>query len=493
MATGEHLLAPAAGREAQKVRSRRKGVAAPAVEALAMGLLIVIVLWAPLPYGSNRPWSWSVLAVAVALLLVLVGLARAMDREQQRLPGAVVAAGVSTAIVWGWACLQAMPAAGPTAWIQPHWFWGEAAGAGLEVVPAPGLGAEAGRDALMRLVAYDGIFWAAFLLLGQPVRARRVLAIFLAAATVYAAYGLVNHFAGWQTVLWEQEPKPYAGFVTSTFINRNSFATYANLAILAGLVLLVEPFLRAGSLGDLRRIAVEVAEKLLAKRGPLLLALVLLVTAMLLTGSRGGFLSLAVACLVMTLLVLGVARARVRLLLPAVAVAGLLGWALVWVSGAGTLERLDQTDETLASRTLIYEDTLAMIADRPWTGHGYGTYEQSFRLYQDRSVGPWLVDKAHDTYLEHAAELGVPATLLLYLGPVILFLFCLRGAFVRRKDKIFPLLAVSATVLVAVHALVDFSLQIPAVAVAYAVILGMGVAQSVPSPQARGPGASLRD
>jgi O-antigen ligase len=133
-----------------------------------------------------------------------------------------------------------------------------------------------------------------------------------------------------------------------------------------------------------------------------------------------------------------------------------------------------------------------MIADRPGTGHGYGTYEQTFRLYQDRSAGLFLVDKAHNTYLEHAAELGVPATVLLYLGPLILFLFCLRGVFMRRRGKIFPLLAVSATVLVAVHALVDFSLQIPAIAVTYAAILGMGVAQSIPSVKAHEPGTSLR-
>jgi hypothetical protein len=43
-----------------------------------------------------------------------------------------------------------------------------------------------------------------------------------------------------------------------------------------------------------------------------------------------------------------------------------------------------------------------------------------------------------------------------------------------------------------VHSLMDFSLQIPAVAVTYAMILGMGTAQSIPSPRASGPGASLR-
>ena len=40
---------------------------------------------------------------------------------------------------------------------------------------------------------------------------------------------------------------------------------------------------------------------------------------------------------------------------------------------------------------------------------------------------------------------------------------------------------VAATALVALHSLVDFSLQIPAVAIMYATILGIGYAQAFPT------------
>jgi O-antigen ligase len=212
----------------------------------------------------------------------------------------------------------------------------------------------------------------------------------------------------------------------------------------------------------------------------------------LLTGSRGGFLSLVAALGAMALLVVGVGRPRLGVMLPAVAGACLLAWGVMWVSGAGTLERLDQTEATGSGRTLIYQDTLDMIAARPEAGHGYGSFEDGYRLFQERIQVPQRVDKAHNTYLEHAAELGVPATVALYLGPLLLFAYCVRGVFARRKDQVFPLVAAGATVLVAVHSLLDFSLQIPAVAATYAAILGMGVAQSVPSARKQEPGASLR-
>jgi O-antigen ligase len=176
-----------------------------------------------------------------------------------------------------------------------------------------------------------------------------------------------------------------------------------------------------------------------------------------------------------------------------IGVVALIAGLIVWASGGTTLDRLDTTDETGSSRTLIFADTLDMISARPLLGHGYGSYEQAIPLYQTRSLGPVIFDKAHNTYLEHAAELGLPATILLYLGPVLLFGYCVRGVFVRRKDKLFPLIAVAATVLVAVHSLVDFSLQIPAIAVTYAILLGLGVAQSVPSPKAARPGDTLRE
>ena len=70
----------------------------------------------------------------------------------------------------------------------------------------------------------------------------------------------------------------------------------------------------------------------------------------------------------------------------------------------------------------------------------------------------------------------------------------MRGVFARRRGQRFTLVAVGATVLVAMHALVDFSLQIPAVAVTFAALLGIGVAQATPSPiRTPRPGDSLRD
>lgn len=456
--------------------------------------LLAILAWAPVPYASNRPWSWSLLAALVALALIVQAVAVLVRRERPPVPAIVWLAGIGLAAVAGWGWLQTVPIALLPAWAGDlaHPIWAEMRPLLPDVQPIIGLDAAAGRDAVMRLVAYGGVFWLAFQAGSDPERARQLTLVVVVVIAADAAYGLVNQFAGWNTVLWEADRKAYTGYVTGTFVNRNSFATYCNIGVLLALALLLEPFLRAQAGSDLRRIAADVMEKLLGRRSPLLLALIVMVSASLLTVSRGGFLSAVVAAGAFGVMLLGVAKVRWRVLAPILAVMLLAAWAIVAFSGQATLKRLDQTEETLAGRTEIWALSRQMIDERPLLGHGYGNYFQTWFLHRDESFGPLLVDKAHNTFLEHAVELGVPMTAVLYLGPLGLLAYCVRGVLVRRRDQIFALSAVSTTVLVAVHALVDFSLQIPAVAVTYAAILGIGVAQSMPSRRQVDPATSQR-
>ena len=121
-----------------------------------------------------------------------------------------------------------------------------------------------------------------------------------------------------------------------------------------------------------------------------------------------------------------------------------------------------------------------MIADAPWFGLGLGTFQDAYPLYASQ-VLPFVMDKAHCDYLEFAAGIGLPAAIAWWIAIAWLTLLCLRGVRVRRRNRLYPLVAVAASVLVAVHSSVDFSLQLPAVALLYATILGLGVAQALPT------------
>ncbi len=125
----------------------------------------------------------------------------------------------------------------------------------------------------------------------------------------------------------------------------------------------------------------------------------------------------------------------------------------------------------------VYELVSRPLKQGHMQGLGYGTFSDSFRMYRDEQLNAQY-DKAHNTYLENIFELGWPAALLLFASIGGLGLVCLNGLRNRGRDWVFPATGLAATVLVGVHSAFDFSLQMPAVAMTYACIMGVACAQS---------------
>lgn len=436
-------------------------------------LFIGLVVLIPLPFGGHRPWAWSLLAIVTGLLLTLWGWLWASGRVRLAVGWARLwPMLIPFALCLAWILLQAMTWT-PEAWHHP--LWSEAdqllsqAGGTVTLDPA------ATWTALMRLLTYGGIFWLSVQVGRDRDRARKGLNAVALIAILQAIYGLILYFLGSNTILWF-EKWAYIGDVTGTFVNRNAFGAYAGLGILACLAV------AAGTMADEqgRRLgARDKAELLLNRTAPYLVGLGLLGTALLLSHSRGAFLATSVA--ILTLLALfAVGRlvsAKVAWGLTAITLA--VGGLAVAVSGEATFARLAESTDIQGDRGQLYRLSLDAIAEAPLTGHGYGAFEQAFRLYRDTSLPrPVIYDFAHNIHLEALVDLGIPGALLLYAAILVPLALCLRGVLTRRRDKQYPALALAAAVLLAGHGLVDFSLQIPAIAVLFSYLLGVGVAQS---------------
>jgi O-antigen ligase len=157
----------------------------------------------------------------------------------------------------------------------------------------------------------------------------------------------------------------------------------------------------------------------------------------------------------------------------------LVSLAAFWLTSEVLLERFDRSSTNMGERMEAYALAADGIEDNPVFGFGYGTFEDSFRLYRDETLSLHF-NKAHNTYLENMFELGWPAALVQFGLVAWLALICLRGLRERHRDWVFPAAGLGATTLVALHSLVDFSLQMPATALAYAGLMGAAVAQSYP-------------
>lgn len=207
--------------------------------------------------------------------------------------------------------------------------------------------------------------------------------------------------------------------------------------------------------------------------------MLVIATALLLTASRGGTLSTLFG-----LVVLMFALLRTRSLpgrqVVALSIALLVtGIAIFSLSGDDVAGRLELTESSGGGRTPVYALVIRAIGDSPLLGTGYGSFADVFPLHRDETIsGTGFWRRAHSTYLENTLELGIPAAVALFASIGTCAGYCWVGIRRRRRDRIYPAIGVAATALVAAHSTVDFSLQIPAVAVSYAFLLGLGCAQS---------------
>jgi hypothetical protein len=107
------------------------------------------------------------------------------------------------------------------------------------------LNREATTLALLRLLTAATVFWLAVQFGHSRSNARACLKGIVVIGAAYATYGLIAHTLFPDTILW-MEKEAYLDSVTSTFINRNSYATYAGLGLIAGIALLTREIEKVG-------------------------------------------------------------------------------------------------------------------------------------------------------------------------------------------------------------------------------------------------------
>jgi O-antigen ligase len=267
------------------------------------------------------------------------------------------------------------------------------------------------------------------------------------------------------------------------FVNHNSYATYVGLISLCATARLVNgAWAQANFQTDLK--GSFLAIQYIFGRGALwLVAMVLNLSALIATGSRGGNLATLAALMAMSVFGISLVSRGQRPVQIIAYLAVFVGAivSLFAINGARLLSHLDDLPAGINDlRFLLWDAARRMIHDAPLTGLGLGTYQAAYPHYA-RAAVPFVIDKAHNDYLELVAGWGLPAALCWWAALLWLAGLCMRGIFARRRNRVFPLLALGAVILVGIHAIFDFSLQIPAVAATFAAILGLGVAQAFPT------------
>ncbi len=460
---------------------------------LLWGLLALLTA-VPLVAGGNRPALWALHASLAGLLAIGSGLAWLFGEkgEAKQAMGLIVWPAGLLALVGIWILMQAQGG------LLVHPLW-HAVWEGDGISARMTINRHETMLAALRLATAACVFVGAFAVGRDRQQANRVLTGFVIIACGYGLVAMLLQVSGTERPVLLSDP--VNGQFSGTFVNRNNAATYFGLGLVVAVGLFFKALPRGGERprasdggGHLRRRLAGIIGMCAGRSGLYLSFVAVLATVLLLTGSRGGIAASGVALVMLA--GLHVLRDRARggggrqscvARFVTFAILATLVVVLLETAGARFINRLADNGLGSQGRVAVLQTGGAALGDHLAMGAGYGTFADVLPLYRGQGLdGLATWDKAHNDYLELALGLGLPMAMVALLAIALPAWSALRGFFRRRRTPVACGVAVAATGLVGLHGLVDFSLQIQAVTLSFATLLGLGLAQAESRRTGRG-------
>ena len=432
--------------------------------------VLFVVGFSPLPLGSNRPEIWSLFFLLIGIL-GFMRLAIINSRKEPFFPGQLFLLPLCCAVTTvGFVFIQSLD-------LTPYFhrllesFWRTA-----NISNGPGsrlaisINPEKTLAALLKYISYLVLFWLAFTMSRSKRQTWRQIELICWFGFAYSLYGLIEYFSGNQHVLWF-EKEFYRGDLTSVFINRNSYATYAGLILICS----VTVFLRLS-----RRLEGKSFSHLVSMPNAYLWRLYIIsvaiignATAIFLTHSRGGFIATLLGLFVLFAFCLKPSGAKSKLYISAMTLLAIIFVFVTFLSSDLTIGRLLNTGLETSMRDEVYLAAIHGFTNSPALGFGYGTFEEGFRSYYTDSLGRLNWDKAHNVYIETIFELGFIFGTIFFIPYVWLLIHFIKIVKNRKKNLLLASLGLAALTLSGIHSMVDFSHQIPAVSILFCWLLGI--------------------
>lgn len=412
--------------------------------------LALILIWAPIPLGSNRIWAWSVLHSLIALGVIL-HCVNAMRTDMPILRARWMAVFLAVpALVSCYMLLQA-----------------------LQFVP--GISSADPYQSLM--LAQRSLFMLLFIWLvcqyiNSVSRMQTLVLAIVISGTLQATYGSMINLAGLEhsPIFAVAEGDRARG----SFVYQNQFANYLALCLSLAIGWIISELAIEKYRGNSKAKLREALGTLLSTKMMLRLAVVVMVIGLILSRSRMGNSAFFVALAITALLAIFCYKKPPRLLKPLVLSIFVLDLIIVGAMfGVDKVkQRLEETSFAGESRDEVVLHSMPLLQQHWLTGSGAGSFYTVFPGYQ-QGVYTGFYDHAHNDYIQFAVELGVPVTLLLGAWQLYALWLCLQT--MRRRNTRFykgvAFGAMMANLHMLLHNTVDFNLQAPANALLFITIL----------------------
>jgi putative inorganic carbon (HCO3(-)) transporter len=441
---------------------------------------VAMLVWAPIPLGSNRPWAWAILEAWSFVLFgawcIAWAAGRAAVTDAFRKAWPVLA----LFILWlMFQALQFVPL--PPAVVEAlsseaarmhalaASFHGGSGWVTLSVDP------HSAKVAWLKGFAYFTAFVLTLLLVSNRSRVKSFAYAFVFAGLALSIYGVLMHLA---EVAHEYFGTPIAhgGSASATYANRNHFAGYLEMVLAIGIGLLIAS-LKEGRHETWKQFFRGLIELVFSPKIRLRLYLSVMVIALVTTHSRMGnsafFSSLLIAGIIGLAMSRHATRSTVILLVSLIAIdVSIVG---SWFGVEKLAQRLEQTTmHDVEERQDPSQFALQQIREYPLFGSGAGSFYTVFPRYRGPQVVAYF-EYAHDDYAQLAAENGVISIFLLGAIVVVSLVVALLAQW-RRRDPLMRGMAFSSIMgvtAILIHSTVDFNLQIPANAMMFVVLLAL--------------------
>lgn len=329
----------------------------------------------------------------------------------------------------------------------------------------------------VKLAGLGCIFLQGVILGSSRARGLLFLKLLVVGSAVYAAVG-IGGFALSSDTLFGSARLYHADRLAGSFLSANAAADVIGMALIVGVGLLGVD--RSGRRSAGRRTDLVLGGSILV-----------LTTALFLTGSRGALAAAAVALAVVAVArVLTLSRGRTQKAFGLVLLCAFLGIAALAIA-TPMGERLSLVLGDVSARSAILGSHAPAIRAEFLQGYGAGTFARVNEMIQtpaniDRI---WSVRALHNVYLQWIEERGLIGALAMWSALIVIFF---RTAFARGRMSRDRIAILGVSVMILVHGLVDYGLEVPSVAAQWAILLGIGYAAGKPPKRRARPARGYR-
>jgi O-antigen ligase len=452
-----------------------------AAEPVLFWIFVALLLWVPIPLGSDRPWAWAPLEIAVFAIVGAWLIAWVFDAA--RVPDAVRAAWPAWIVLAIWIVLQGLSFVEmPRRWVEHLSPEAARMQALTDVLGTPrdlmtlSIDPHASEVSFLKTLAYSGVFFLTLVLVNRRSRILALARVLVYGALIMSVYAVLLHLADVH-MDWFGYPLSYGDSASGTYVNRNHFAGYLEMMLALGIGLLIAGLSdrKADTWKKFVRLTID---WILSPKMILRLTLCVLVIALTTTHSRMGntafFSSLLIAGGIGIVLSRYATRNTVLLLASLIAIDLLIVGS--WFGVEKLAQRIQETTtQDVQEREEPAAYTIPLIKDYAIFGSGPGSFYVAFPRYRQAKVAGYF-DHAHNDYAQFAAESGIPGLLLMGLFVAMALGAALMAQWKRRDPLMrgISFACVMGVTSILIHSWVDFNLQIPANATLFMVLLALG-------------------